>query len=197
MQGHHAARDWWSGLAFRPGPPADGAEGPGTAVASDAFCVILRHPTRPCPGPTDNARPPTPAAPQEIAPLPPVARRFVLPASAALALSALPPARRASAHALVVEADPAGGAVFSGEAPHRVRLRFNSPIDRARSRLVLHAPNGGQTPLPLDSGNDPTLLEARTAIVPWSPGAWRLLWQVLALDGQITRGDVPFTLRAP
>jgi hypothetical protein len=128
--------------------------------------------------------------------LPPVARRFVLPASAVLALSALPPARRASAHALVVEADPAVGAVFAGEPPHRVRLRFNSRIDRARSRLVLHAPDGGQTPLPLDSGNDPAVLEARTDIVPWSPGAWRLRWQVLALDGHTTRGDVPFTLRA-
>jgi len=32
--------------------------------------------------------------------------------------------------------------------------------------------------------------------VPWAPGAWRLRWQVLALDGHITRGDVPFAIRA-
>lgn len=127
--------------------------------------------------------------------MPPFARRFVLPASAALALAATP-LRRAGAHALVVEAEPAAGAVFAEEPPPRVRLRFNSRVDRARSRLVLHAPDGGQTPLPLESGNDPTLLEARTGIVPWSPGAWRLRWQVLALDGHITRGDVPFTVRA-
>lgn len=128
--------------------------------------------------------------------MPPTARRLILPASAALALSALPAARHARAHALVVEAEPAAGAVLADGPPHRVRLRFNSRIDRARSRLVLHAPDGGQTPLPLDSGNDPTLLEARTGVVPWSPGAWRLRWQVLALDGHITRGDVPFTVRA-
>jgi hypothetical protein len=126
--------------------------------------------------------------------LPPITRRLVTLAAAGLAFSALAP-RRAAAHALVVEAEPAAGAAFAGEPPRHVRLRFNSRIDRARSRLVLHAPDGGQTPLPLASGNDPTLLEARTDIVPWTPGAWRLRWQVLALDGHITRGDVPFTLR--
>lgn len=127
--------------------------------------------------------------------MPPNTRRLVLPASAALALAALLP-RHAWTHTLEVEAEPAVGAVFAGEPPRRVRLRFNGRIDRTRSRLVLHAPDGGQTPLPLDSGNDPTLLEARTDIVPWAPGAWRLRWQVLALDGHIASGDVPFTVRA-
>ncbi|TAI60323.1 copper resistance protein CopC, partial [Bradyrhizobium sp. Leo170] len=28
-----------------------------------------------------------------------------------------------------------------------------------------------------------------------SPGAWRLRWQVLSVDGHITRGDIPFTVR--
>jgi copper resistance protein C len=135
------------------------------------------------------------AAPQE-SPLPPTVRRLVLPTSAAaLALSVAQPAPDAAAHALVTEAEPAAGAVLAAGPPQQVRLRFNSRIDRARSRLVLHGPDGGQTPLPLDSGNDPTLLEARTNVVPWAPGAWRLRWQVLALDGHITRGDVPFTLR--
>jgi methionine-rich copper-binding protein CopC len=31
----------------------------------------------------------------------------------------------------------------------------------------------------------------------WPAGAWRVRWQVLAVDGHITRGDIPFTLRAP
>ena len=29
------------------------------------------------------------------------------------------------------------------------------------------------------------------------PGAYTLRWQALALDGHITRGDVPFTVTAP
>jgi copper resistance protein C len=109
-------------------------------------------------------------------------------------LPVLFPGRRAAAHALVVASEPEAGASLAA-APARVRLRFNSRIDRARSRLTLHGPDNGQTPLPLDAVKEPTLLEARTDIVPWSPGAWRLRWQVLALDGHITRGDVPFTLR--
>ena len=44
---------------------------------------------------------------------------------------------------------------------------------------------------------EPTLLEAPAPAAPLAPGAWRLRWQVLALDGHITRGDIPFTLRAP
>jgi methionine-rich copper-binding protein CopC len=121
----------------------------------------------------------------------PTIRRRILPASALLALTA---SRRAAAHALVTASEPPVGAVLA-DRPARVLLHFNSRIDRARSRLVLHAPDNGQTPLPLDSGGDPTVLEARTDIVPWAPGDWRLRWQVLALDGHITRGDVPFTLR--
>ena len=141
----------------------------------------------PGPGPLGPPR----AVPQDV-PLPLVAaRRLLLPASALLALL---PRRRASAHALVTASEPATGAVLA-EAPARVWLRFNSRVDRARSRLSLHGPDNGQTPLPLDAVKEPTLLEARTDIVPWSPGAWRLRWQVLALDGHITRGDVAFTLR--
>jgi len=30
-----------------------------------------------------------------------------------------------------------------------------------------------------------------------APGAHVLRWQVLAIDGHITRGDVPFTVVAP
>jgi hypothetical protein len=142
----------------------------------------LRHVPRAGAGPTP--------APQDV-PLP-LARRPLLPASALLALL---PRRRASAHALVVASEPPTGSVLAA-GPERVWLRFNSRIDRARSRLSLHGPDNGQTPLPLDAASgDEAQLSARTDIVPWAPGAWRLRWQVLALDGHITRGDVPFTLR--
>jgi copper resistance protein C len=123
--------------------------------------------------------------------LPPARRLFL---SATALLLALFPRRRASAHALVVASEPAAGAALHA-GPERVWLRFNSRIDRVRSRLSLHGPDNGQTPLPLDAARDETLLSARTDIVPWAPGAWRLRWQVLALDGHITRGDVAFTLR--
>jgi methionine-rich copper-binding protein CopC len=30
-----------------------------------------------------------------------------------------------------------------------------------------------------------------------APGKYRIRWQVLALDGHITRGDIPFIVTAP
>jgi methionine-rich copper-binding protein CopC len=122
-------------------------------------------------------------------------RRLLLPASALLAL--LLPRRRAAAHALVVASEPAVGAALAA-GPAQVWVRFNSRIDHARSRLVLHGPEKAEAPLALDpAAGDPVLLAAAADGVPWASGAWRLRWQVLALDGHITRGDVPFTLRAP
>lgn len=98
----------------------------------------------------------------------------------------------ASAHAILMESHPAAGAtVVAGATP--VMVRFNSRIDHARSRLVLRQ---GQTDtvLPLHASTAPDLLAA-TAMV--APGTYTLRWQVLALDGHVTRGDVPFTVRAP
>jgi hypothetical protein len=131
-------------------------------------------------------------APQD-SPLTPT-RRLLLPVPASLAL--LPP-RRGAAHALVVASEPAAGATLNA-GPARVWVRFNSRIDHARSRLVLHGPEKAEAPLALEpAAGDPVLLAAVADGAPWAPGAWRLRWQVLALDGHITRGDVPFTFRAP
>jgi copper resistance protein C len=137
------------------------------------------------------ARAPRRAAPQE--PRLTVPRRLLLPASTLLAF--LPSRRHAVAHALVVASEPAAGAALDA-GPARVWVRFNSRIDQARSRLVLHGPENAQASLAVEDTADPVMLAARAEGVSWAPGAWRLRWQVLALDGHITRGDVPFTLRA-
>jgi methionine-rich copper-binding protein CopC len=44
-------------------------------------------------------------------------------------------------------------------------------------------------------GAAPDVIGARAAGLP--PGAYRLRWQVLAIDGHITRGDIPFRVVAP
>jgi copper resistance protein C len=98
----------------------------------------------------------------------------------------------ASAHAIVISSSPADGAALaSGDAP--VVLRFNSRIDHERSRLSLIAPDGSTTVLPLDPAARTDSLLARLVALP--PGQYRLRWQVLALDGHITRGDIPFTVK--
>ena len=105
--------------------------------------------------------------------------------------------RPGAAHAVVVTSEPAAGAALAA-APQAVTVRFNSRIDHARSRMILVAPDGGQSVLELAANTEPTVLEAGVpAGLASQPGAWRLRWQVLAIDGHITRGDVPFTITAP
>ena len=98
----------------------------------------------------------------------------------------------ALAHAILVDSTPALGAtVPAGVIP--LRLRFNSRIDRARSRLIVIREDHSTSVLPIsDEGTDDLILS--TATLP--PGEYRIRWQVLAVDGHITRGDVPLTVRA-
>jgi hypothetical protein len=97
----------------------------------------------------------------------------------------------AAAHAIIVSSDPAADAVVrSPSLP--VILRFNSRIDRERSRLTLLRPDGSSEPLALAPDGRPDTLAAK--LVGLVPGQYRLRWQVLAIDGHITRGDIPFAV---
>jgi len=116
----------------------------------------------------------------------PALRRLV--AALVLTWPALPPAP-AAAHAIILSAAPAPGAVLqSGDVA--VVLRFNSRIDRERSRITLVGPDRSSAALPLDRSTGPDSLAAQIARP--APGRYRLRWQVLGIDGHITRGDIPF-----
>jgi methionine-rich copper-binding protein CopC len=97
----------------------------------------------------------------------------------------------ARAHAIIVAAKPAGGAVVTGPSL-AIELRFNSRIDRERSRLSLIGPNASTRVLRIDDGTAPDTLTATAKGL--QPGAYRLRWQVLSVDGHITRGDIQFTV---
>jgi len=117
----------------------------------------------------------------------------VLRLAAALAL-AIACANPAAAHAVLVEASPAPGAVVAGPA-FAVSFRFNARIDHVRSTLRLIAADGSETAVAtVQEGVPPDVLAGQIAGV--APGRYRLRWQVLAVDGHITRGDVAFTVRA-
>lgn len=112
-------------------------------------------------------------------------------AIAALALIGCLAAPRAPAlaHAVIVSASPAVNQVVHGSNV-AITLRFNSRIDHERSRLTLIRPDGKTTAIKLGTADPPDTL---TAIAhDLTPGAYRLRWQVLAVDGHITRGDIPF-----
>ena len=94
------------------------------------------------------------------------------------------------AHAILEASEPPqGGAVAAGTI--QVKLRFNSRIDRTRSRLTLTRPDRTKISPPIDPDGPPDIV---STTVPLTPGAYVLRWQVLAVDGHITRGDVPFTV---
>jgi copper resistance protein C len=95
------------------------------------------------------------------------------------------------AHAIIVSSSPAAGATVAGNAVS-IRLRFNSRIDHARSRLTLFAPDGAPQALTPTTDSPADELDAEANLL--STGAWRLRWQVLSVDGHITRGDIPFTV---
>lgn len=105
-----------------------------------------------------------------------------------LAMGAAAPA---AAHAVIVSASPtADQHVAPGKVA--VRIEFNSRIDKARSRLQVTTPTGDKSDVAIDQGGEPNILTGTTADL--SPGAYVLRWQVLAIDGHITRGDIPFVV---
>ena len=91
-------------------------------------------------------------------------------------------------HAILLSASPSSNEVVSGAVVH-VQLRFNARIDGVRSRLVLALPGGGQRLIPANQPSPDTLTSDVSGLVP---GLYILRWQVLAQDGHITRGLVPF-----
>ena len=100
----------------------------------------------------------------------------------------------ATAHAILEQSQPAaGGHVPAGKVT--LTFDYNSRVDRARSRLTLTRPDKSQAVLRIDGSGPPNVISTSTELT--APGAYVVRWQVLATDGHITRGDVPFTVTGP
>lgn len=113
-------------------------------------------------------------------------------AVAVLAAAGFMSAAPAQAHAILLDSQPAPRAtVPPGRAT--ISLKFNSKVDHARSRIALRA-NGAETALPIDPAS---AADSMATMATLSPGDYVVRWQVLAVDGHITRGDVPFTVQTP
>jgi hypothetical protein len=106
----------------------------------------------------------------------------------------LPPISQAAAHALVVTSTPAANAAVAGPQLDLL-IQFSDRIDKQRSKLSLTGAGGQSFAIqPLDVESVDTLA-GHAADLP--AGSYHLLWQVLAIDGHITRGEIPFTVTAP
>lgn len=97
----------------------------------------------------------------------------------------------ALAHAIIVHSQPAAGSAVMGPDLDII-FRFNVRIDGARSKLTVTRPDGSTADVALAPDPNPAVLAGQlTGLVP---GSYSIRWQVLATDGHITRGDVPFTV---
>jgi copper resistance protein C len=98
----------------------------------------------------------------------------------------------ASAHAILVDSTPKpNGTVTAGHVD--LVFKYNSKIDQHRSRLTLVKSDNSETTLAIATQGKANELDSSADL---APGTYTIRWQALALDGHITRGDVPFTVTA-
>ena len=94
-------------------------------------------------------------------------------------------------HAVLKDSSPmANGAVEGPDVP--IRLHYNVRVDAALSKLELLNPDQSTTSLAI--GKQPAADTLTSEAKGLKPGTYKIRWQVLAPDGHITRGEVPFTV---
>jgi copper resistance protein C len=103
-------------------------------------------------------------------------------------------ARSVVAHAILLESSPSINTIVVGPAVP-VKLRFNVRIDATRSRLTLVKPDASTQSLAITKDAPADTLASQAEGL--SPGEYRIRWQVLASDGHITRGEIPFQVSRP
>jgi methionine-rich copper-binding protein CopC len=109
-----------------------------------------------------------------------------------LALLLAPPSQ-ALAHAIVVISTPALDAEVEGPDV-TISITYNSRIDHQRSRLSVVKAGAPAQDLTIETSSPVDALVGSAKGL--APGKYKIRWQVLAVDGHITRGDIPFTVKA-
>lgn len=106
---------------------------------------------------------------------------------AGLTLGAALFAGAAQAHALLISTKVEGQDVV---------LRYNGRVDAARSRLTILKADGAEgQKIECEAGEDLATIKGHLGTL--APGSYTLRWEVLSVDGHISRGDQPLVLPAP
>jgi copper resistance protein C len=121
-------------------------------------------------------------------------RRIFLAVSLFAGVAMFSMARSAMAHAILLESNPSINSSIAGPGIP-IKLRFNVRIDATRSRLTLLKPDASTESLALSKDAPADTLASQAQGL--KPGEYRIRWQVLASDGHITRGEIPFQVTRP
>ena len=106
---------------------------------------------------------------------------------AGFAVAAALVAGTAQAHALLLSSKVEGQDVI---------LRYNGRVDAARSRITVLKSDGSEVAkIDCQAGEDQATLKGHLTGI--EPGSYVLRWEVLSVDGHISRGDQPLVLPAP
>ena len=102
--------------------------------------------------------------------------------------------RPAGAHGFLQRASPPVGGTVGG-APEEIRLWFNEPLEARFSRADVTTASGAKiesTFMRLDEADRRQLV---IGVAPLKPGAYRVRWRVLSVDGHRTEGSFTFQVR--
>jgi methionine-rich copper-binding protein CopC len=100
----------------------------------------------------------------------------------------------ASAHSEFVSSIPADKSTVSG-TPAEIILTFNASLDPKKSSIILLDSSSSQVAKAgVDAADDKVM---RMTPPTLQPGAYEIDWTSVALDGDLLRGKVAFTVTAP
>ena len=95
------------------------------------------------------------------------------------------------AHAILVRSVPAANSTIPGKEIN-IELTFNSQVDGRRSRLLLVDGQNKEHTLTGMMQPKPQVLKVHVGGL--NDGVYLVRWQVLAIDGHISRGQISFTI---
>jgi methionine-rich copper-binding protein CopC len=91
-------------------------------------------------------------------------------------------------HAILLRSVPSPNQVMEGKNI-AIELHFNSRVDGQRSRLRLVSADRKEHDLAIEQPSRDSIVSHATGL---ASGSYILRWQVLAEDGHISQGEVPF-----
>ncbi len=92
----------------------------------------------------------------------------------------------------VVGSFPMVNEIMDGRATS-FSIRFDGPVDHARSRLTLVTPHGSRA-LHARLDSEPNTLFTAVGALP--PGRYELRWEARSMDGDVSKGVIPFEVSA-